>query len=48
MKSKPKSSNQTLKTSFKAPLIQQMPYKAQPATQRQKAKVKSNLEKGFA
>lgn len=27
MKKKPVSKNQTLKTSFKAPLIQQMPYK---------------------
>jgi len=30
MKNKPKSKNQTLKTSFKAPLVQQMPYKERP------------------
>jgi len=44
MKKKPVSKNQTLKTSFKSPLIQQMPYK-----ERQKRIVKNKkIDENFA
>lgn len=43
MKKKPVSKNQTLKTSFKAPLIQQMPYKERPRRVVKNKKIDENF-----
>jgi hypothetical protein len=43
MKTKPQSHNKTLKTSFKAPFIQQMPYKERPKRVVKNKKIDENF-----